>query len=1021
MAMGHVFEVAFAISATMSGSFRSAMSQSSAQMRNLGNTARSISAQTRQLNRAWQQSTAQMKQYGQQLVSLRKQFEQGRITEAQYTASTQRIRQAMQTAGMSAEEYRTHLQRLQQQMRATREAQARMQAALSARKTAAANFSASQAGLMTGAATVAMVAAPAVAMINTAAQFEAAMSKVRAITRASDQDFQQLTNTARELGEKTQFSARESAEAMQYLGMAGWNTNQIISGMPGLLALAAAGGTDLATTADIVSDDLTAFGLSAENAGHMADVFAVASTRTNTNVRMLGETMKYAAPVAHAFGVSMEETAALAGIMANSGIKASQAGTALRSGFLRLAGPPKMAQKAMDQLGMSMQDITAEQKEAAMAMESLGIKMSDTNGPRKMSSILRDLRDKTKDLGNEEKLAALKAIFGTEAATGWMAVLESGPETFDALVTEMENSDGEAAKMANTMNDNARGASIRLKSAIESLSISIGGTFLPAIARGADMLAKYAGALSRVAAQHPGVITGIMGMAGAAVGLFAYVRISHFVADAFKLLKAQYEVIKNLKMAENIAKIGSAISKLGPIVSRVGAAFMRAGAAMLASPTGLIIIGIIAVIAALYLLYKNFDKVKTFAANAWNTIATTASAAWNRIVSTVSGAWNSIKNGASSAWNGIVSGVRAVPGMIMGGIRAVFSFIGSISGRIAFVVGFIIGALMALPGRIRSIITAVVQWFSRLPSACVAAGTAFVAAASAWLSQAYSTVVTWITNMVQGAYNSLMNLPGYCMAAGSAFISAASAWLSAAYATVVSWLTQLVQSAYEWLMQLPEYCAEAGAQFVAAASEWASGAYDAVINWISQIPGKISEVIGGAWNNIKNQFSEGITIGVRTVTEGGGDGGGEPEANAIGGIYNKGAFLTWFAEDSAEAAIPLDGSPRAVGLWKRAGQLLGFDTSNIDRNNRKLDLGRLKPGAAPSSAAPRIMTDNVAQEPETATMAPQFTFNINVNGSADNIERLKKAVADAGHMAGKSFADKMKEYEHEKRRRNYAY
>ena len=168
----------------------------------------------------------------------------------------------------------------------------------------------------------------------------------------------------------------------------------------------------MARTADIVSDNLTAFGLSAEKAGHMADVYATVITRTNTNVEMLGDTMKYAAPVAEAFGASMEETAALAGLMANSGIKASQAGTSLRAGFLRLAGPPKMAQKAMEQLGMSMNDITDEQKEAALAMASLGINMSDTSGPKKMSTILVELRNKTKDLGREEKLAAMKAIFG---------------------------------------------------------------------------------------------------------------------------------------------------------------------------------------------------------------------------------------------------------------------------------------------------------------------------------------------------------------------------------------------------------------------------------------------------------------------------------------------------------------------------------------------------------------------------------------------------------------------------------
>lgn len=486
MAMGHVFEIAFAISATLGAGFRGATTGATNQMKQLGNTAKSISAQQKQLDRAWKASAASVKNYERQLVSLRNQFDQGKITATQYQANTRRIGLAMKTAGMSAEEYRTHLQRLQQEMDKTRAAQAKLQQVLLARNSAMANFSAASSGLMSGAATVTMMSAPIVSMIQTAANFEASMTKVKAITSASDQEIQRLTNQARELGEQTQFSATQAADAMSYLGMAGWNTEQIMAGMPALLNLAAAGGTDLARTADIISDDLTAFGLSAEDAGHMADVFAVAANKTNTSIEMLGETMKYAAPVAHAFGASMEETAAMAGIMANSGIKASQAGTALRSGFIRLAGPPKMARQAMEELGLSMEDITAEQKEAAMAMESLGIQMSDQNGPRKMSAILSELRDKTQNLSKEEKLATLGAIFGKEAATGWLAVLEAGPDTFNSLVDAMEHSDGAAAQMAETMNDNAKGAAIRLKSAVESLSISVGNIFLPTIAKGAD-------------------------------------------------------------------------------------------------------------------------------------------------------------------------------------------------------------------------------------------------------------------------------------------------------------------------------------------------------------------------------------------------------------------------------------------------------------------------------------------------------------------------------------------------------
>ena len=195
----------------------------------------------------------------------------------------------------------------------------------------------------TGAAMVAPLALP----VNTAMDFEAAMSKVKAITNSTDEDMARLTATARELGASTQFSATEAAQAMSYLGMAGWKTEQIIAGMPGLLDLAAASGEDLARVSDIVSDDLTAFHMSADQAAHMADVMAAASTNANTNVSMMGETFKYAGGIAGSLGYSWEDVAIATGLMANAGIKGEMAGTALRSIMTRLVTPTGEASLAL--------------------------------------------------------------------------------------------------------------------------------------------------------------------------------------------------------------------------------------------------------------------------------------------------------------------------------------------------------------------------------------------------------------------------------------------------------------------------------------------------------------------------------------------------------------------------------------------------------------------------------------------------------------------------------------------------
>lgn len=446
------------------------------------------------------------------------------------------------------------------------------------------------------------IAAPFVSATKTAATFEAAMSKVGAICRANDSDLAALTKKARELGETTQYTATQSAEAMSYLDMAGWDTEKIIAGMPGLLSLAAAGGTDLARTADIVSDNLTAFGLAAEQSTHMADVYATVITNTNTNVEMLGDTMKYAAPVAHAFGASMEETAALAGLMANSGIKASQAGTSLRAGFLRLAGPPKMASKAMEELGMSMNDITAEQKEASMAMASLGIKLSDTNGPRKMSAILTELREKTAKLGQEEKLAAMKSIFGQEAATGWLAVLNSGDKTFDELVTKLEKSGGAADEIAKKMQNNAQGAMTRFNSAVESAQISIGQAFLPAMAAAAEAGATFFGwfagseTLTNVA-----IGIGVVGVA--LTGFVAAVSAGAAVVNAYKTVSIACNAVSKAFQACTILST---------------AAQWAMNAAMYACPIGLFIAGVTAIIAVGYALYTNWDAIKQWFITLWD-------------------------------------------------------------------------------------------------------------------------------------------------------------------------------------------------------------------------------------------------------------------------------------------------------------------------------------------------------------------------------------------------------------------
>lgn len=578
---GKVFEIAFAINGALAQSFKTSMQQARGTLTQYGSKMNELKSQQKALDSALKQGVISMDSYRNATARVGKELEQTAAKDA-------KLRKAMQN-----------------------------------KIAADVNAKSARSDLGSTLATTAVMAAPFVGMLSKAADFEAVMSKVKAITVSDDKAMQQLTATARELGEKTMFSATQAGEAMTYLGMAGWNSQQIMAGMPGLLNLAAASGTDLARTADIVSDDLTAFGLGAEHAGHMADVFAKTSTKTNTNVEMLGETMKYAAPVAHAFGASLEETAALTGIMANSGIKASAAGTALRSGFLRLAGTSAKSTKAIEEMGLSLSEATAQQEEARAALASLGIAMDDTNGPRKMGAIVRELADKTKDMSKEQRLATLATIFGTNAASAWVAVIDQGPDALDQLTKELENSDGAAAAMAETMQNNARGAMIRLQSATESVAISIGGTMLPTLAELGDSLANEAAYVSKVASEHPELTEAIIKTSFAVMGMVIAYKTIRAVYYSVMAAHAAYKLMMESERVATMRNvIASGIHRASMIASSIAmyataAAQWALNTAMSANPIGLVIIAIVALIAAFVWLGTHFQAVSEFCTSMW--------------------------------------------------------------------------------------------------------------------------------------------------------------------------------------------------------------------------------------------------------------------------------------------------------------------------------------------------------------------------------------------------------------------
>lgn len=338
-------------------------------------------------------------------------------------------------------------------------------ASISTRLTGLSNAMVATGSVLTKSVSVPLLTIGAAAL-KTTADFDVGMSEVKAISGATGTEFKQLETKAIQMGAKTKYSATEAASAFKYMAMAGWDTNDMLSGISGVMNLAAASGEDLATTSDIVTDALTAFGLSAKDSSHFADILAQASSRSNTNVGLMGETFKYVAPVAGALGYSAEDCAVAIGLMANSGIKASQAGTALRSLFTRLAKPTDTV---------------------AAAMEKYNITLTDANGNMKpLSTLMSEMRDRFSGLSEAQKANLAATLAGQEGMSGLLAIVNSSDDDFKNLTDSINNADGASERVAKTMQDNLKGSFTIFKSTVESAAISIGKKLTPEVRKFVD-------------------------------------------------------------------------------------------------------------------------------------------------------------------------------------------------------------------------------------------------------------------------------------------------------------------------------------------------------------------------------------------------------------------------------------------------------------------------------------------------------------------------------------------------------
>lgn len=542
------------------------------------------------------------------------------------------------------------------------------------------------------------------AAVKTAADFDAGMSQVAAISGATGDDLEALRDKAREMGSKTKFSASEAASAMEYMAMAGWKTGDMLGGIEGIMNLAAASGEDLATTSDIVTDALTAFGLSAEDSGHFADILAAASSNANTNVSMMGETFKYCAPIAGALGFSAEDTAEAIGLMANAGIKSTQAGTALRTIMNNLTGEVKISGKAIG-------DVTIATTNADGSM-------------RDLSDILADCRTAFSGLSESEKAQAAETLVGKNAMSSFLALMNAAPEDIDKLSNAIDNCDGTAESMAATMQDNLAGQLTILKSQLEELAISFGEILMPAIRSIVSHIQGFIDKLNGMdESQKKAIIT--IGLVVAAIGPL-------LVIIGTVISKVGVAMQGFVKLAGAFNKIKAAASAGTGIFGKLGAAIGGVSAPVLA------VVAVIAVLVAAFVHLWNtnegfreailgtWEKIKTTVSNfvegirerlaalgiSFSDIAETIKAIWNGLCAVLApifeGAFNAIANVLQTVL-GVITGILDVfIGLFTGnweqvwtGVKEIFSSIWE----------GIKGAFQNAIDTIRGIADAVLGWF----------------------------------------------------------------------------------------------------------------------------------------------------------------------------------------------------------------------------------------------------------------------------------------------------------------------
>lgn len=662
-------------------------------------------------------------------------------------------------------------------------------------------------GALTAGVTVPVMGIAA-SVVNTQMKFQDAMAKVQALSGASGAELKKLEDTAKQMGATTIFSASECADALGYMALAGWDANESAAGLPGVLNLAAASGMELAEASDMVTDYLTAFGLEADQAGRMADVLSYAQAHSNTTTQQLGEAFKNCAVNAHNAGMSLEETTAILGKLADQGLKGSEAGTALNA---------------------VIRDMSSKMKNGCIEIGNTKVAVQDANGNfRKMSDIIADVTKATDGMGDAEKTAALQSTFTADSIKAMGILCNTGADDIDKFTQALENSKGSAQKMSDMMNNTLSGSLKQLGSAWEALQLSLGDTTGP-LSLVIGMFTKFLQALNKLPGPVKQFIVTIA-LIAAAVGPTLLI--------IGKMITSFLEIKKNLGMLKGAFSllngsigglITGALGKIGGFITgSVIPALSSLWGVLMANPIILVIAGIAALVAGFIYLWNNCEGFREFWINLWETVKQAAIDGWNAVV-------NFFTVSVPQWFNSVVQWFQQLPG------------------KIAYWLGFALGKVILWTIRMiqkarevgSKFVTGVINFIKQLPSKIKTYFSLAVTYARKWLHDMTQKAKETGTKFINGVITFIKQLPG-------------KLWglLLSALAKVAAFVTQMGSKAHQaasnFISRITSGLASLPGKLVSIGRNAVQGLINGLMSGASALWNAAQSLASKAWNGMKD-------------------------------------------------------------------------------------------------------------------------------------------------------------------------